>query len=85
VYVAFNCTFAYTGSAVTVGGEKIPAPYNPPRNQYALCTTNGRGIARVFVNSTGDVRIDYVQNMASAETTSSVNVNWIDGYIDYWV
>lgn len=85
VYVAFNCAFQYSGSAVTVGGSMIPAPYKPPRNQYALCTTNGRGIARVFVNSTGDVRIDYVQNMASAETTSSVTVNWIDGYIDYWV
>ncbi len=85
VFVAFNCTFQYSGSAVTVGGSMIPAPYKPPRNQYALCTTNGRGIARVFVNSTGDVRIDYVQNMASAETTSSVTVNWIDGYIDYWV
>ena len=85
VYVAFNCAFAYSGSAVTVGGSMIPAPYKPPRNQYALCTTNGRGIARVFVNSTGDVRIDYVQNMASAETTSSITVNWIDGYIDYWV
>lgn len=85
VVVAFNCAFSYSGSAVTVGGSMIPAPYKPPRNQYALCTTNGRGIARVFVNSTGDVRIDYVQNMASAETTSSITVNWIDGYIDYWV
>ena len=85
VYVAFNCAFSYSGSAVTVGGAMIPAPYKPARNQYALCTTNGRGIARAFVNSTGDVRIDYVQNMASAETTSSINVNWIDGYIDYWV
>lgn len=85
VYVAFNCAFQYSGSAVTVGGAMIPAPYKPPRNQYALCTTNGRGVARVFVNSTGDVRIDYVQNMTTGETTSSVAVNWIDGYIDYWV
>lgn len=85
VFVAFNCAFPYTGSAVTVGGSMIPAPYKPPRNQYALCTTNGRGIARVFVNSTGDVRIDYVQNLTTGETTSSVTVNWIDGYIDYWV
>ncbi len=85
VVVAFNCAFQYSGSAVTVGGAMIPAPYKPARNQYVLCATNGRGIARAFVNSTGDVRIDYVQNMASAETTSSITVNWIDGYIDYWV
>lgn len=85
VYVAFNCSFQYENAAITIGASKIPAPYNPARNMYAFNPTNGRGIARVFVNSTGDVRIDYVQNMASAETTSSVKVNWIDGYIDYWV
>lgn len=85
VYVAFNCSFQYENAAITIGATKIPAPYNPARNMYALNTTNGRGIARIFVNSTGDVRIDYVQNMASAETTSSIKVNWIDGYIDYWV
>lgn len=85
VFVAFNCSFQYSGSAITIGGSMIPAPYKPARNYYTLCTTNGRGVARVFINSTGDVRIDYVQNMASAESTSSVAVNWIDGYIDYWV
>ena len=85
VFVAFNCSFQYAGTAITVGGSVVPAPYKPARNYYALCTTNGRGIARAFVNSSGDVRIDYVQNMASAETTASVAVNWIDGYIDYWV
>lgn len=85
VYVAFNCSFTYEGSAVTVGATMIPAPYKPPRNYYALCPINGRGVVRAFVNSSGDVRVDYVQNMASAETTSSVTVNWIDGYIDYWV
>lgn len=85
VFVAFNCAFQYSGSAVTVGGAMIPAPYKPPRNYYTLCVTNGRGVARIFVNSTGDVRIDYVQNTAVGEVTSSVAVNWIDGYIDYWV
>lgn len=85
VYVAFNASFAYSGSAITISGSAIPAPYKPSRNMYALNTTNGRGVARSFINSSGEVRIDYVQNMASAETTSSINVNWIDGYIDYWV
>lgn len=85
VYVAFNASFAYSGSAITIGGSQIPAPYKPSRNMYALNTTNGRGVARAFINSSGEVRVDYVQNMASAETTASINVNWIDGYIDYWV
>lgn len=85
VYVAFNCSFSYANAPLTISSSSIPAPYKPSRNTYALNTTNGRGIARVFVNSSGDVRIDYAQNMASAETTASINVNWIDGYIDYWI
>ncbi len=85
VYVAFNCSFQYANAALTIGATKIPAPYKPPRNIYSLNTTSGRGIARAFVNTTGDVRIDYVQNIASGEQTASYTVNWIDGYIDYYV
>lgn len=85
VYVAFNCSFAYSGAPITISAAQIPAAYRPPRNYYAMNTTNGRGIARCFVNSSGDVRIDHVQNMAAAETTGEFTVNWIDGYIDYWV
>ena len=85
VYVAFNCAFVYSGSPITVSGSQIPSPYKPGRNAYAYCTTNGRGIARIFINTSGDVRIDHVQNMSSAEVTDSYTVNWIDGYIDYWV
>lgn len=85
VYVAFNCSFSYANAPLTISASSIPSPYKPSRNIYALNTTNGRGISRIFVNSSGDVRIDYVQNMASAETTTSITVNWIDGYIDYWV
>lgn len=85
VFVSFNCAFTYANAPITVSGSQIPSPYKPARNVYALCTLNGRAIARIFVNTSGDVRIDYVQNMATAETTESYKVNWIDGYIDYWV
>ena len=85
VHVAFNCAFTYKNAPITVSGNEIPSPYKPARNVYALCPVNGRAVARIFVNSSGAVRIDYVQNMASAETTESYTVNWIDGYIDYWV
>ena len=85
VYVSFNCAFTYNNAPITVSKNSIPSPYRPARNVYALCTLNGRSIARIFVNTSGAVRVDYVQNMASAETTNSINVNWIDGYIDYWV
>jgi hypothetical protein len=85
VYVAFNASFTYAGSPVTISANEIPEEYRPVRNTYALNVTNGRGVARIFVNSSGAVRIDYVQNMATAETTNEITVNWIDGYIDYWV
>jgi hypothetical protein len=85
VYVAFNCAFQYNGAPLTIGASRIPAPYKPARNVYTLNTTSGRGVARAFVNSEGDVRIDYVQDMASGASTSSYTVNWIDGYIDYFV
>lgn len=85
VYVSFDCSFEYSGSPITVCAASIPSEYAPKRNIYTFSTVNGRWIARTFVNSTGDVRIDYVQNMAAAEASSSYTVNWIDGYIDYWV
>lgn len=85
VFVAFDCKFVYAGSPITISAVQIPAAYRPPRNYYALNTTNGRGISRCFVNTSGDVRIDHVQNMAAAEVTAEATVNWIDGYIDYWV
>lgn len=85
VYVAFDAKFTYAGSPVTISANNIPEGLRPVRNTYGLNVTNGRGVARSFVNSSGAVRIDYVQNMASAETTNEINVNWIDGYIDYWV
>ena len=85
VFVAFNCAATYAGAPITVSASAIPAQYRPSLNAYALCTTNGRGVARVFVNTSGEVRIDYVQNMASAENTTSITMNWVDGYIDYFV
>lgn len=85
VYVAFNCTFTYSGESITVNASQIPSPYKPARNVYALCPVTNRGIARILVNPSGEIRVDWVQNIASAEATESYTVNWIDGYIDYWV
>jgi hypothetical protein len=85
IYIAFSCAFQSGRSAVTVNGKEIPAPYKPPRNIYALNPTDGSGIATVFVNSDGNVGIDHVQNISSGENTDSYTVNWIDGYIDYWI
>lgn len=84
IYVAFNCGFTYEGSAIQVNADPIPAAYRPDRNVYAICAIGGRSIARILVNSSGNILVDWIQNIASAEQTTTATVKWIDGYIDYW-
>lgn len=83
VYIAFNCALTYSGNAVTVNAQAIPSAYRPKRNIYAMCATGGRALARILVNSSGNIMIDWIQVISSAEQTNSSTVKWIDGYIDY--
>jgi hypothetical protein len=85
VYVAFNCGFTYSGSAIIVSANAIPEGFRPKRNIYAQCPVGGRSTARVIVTKNGEIAVDWVQAIASAEATTSATVKWIDGYIDYWV
>lgn len=84
VYVAFNCAFTYEGSAIQINLESIPKEYRPSRNVYAICATGGRAVARILVNKDGNIFVDWLQIISSAEQTTSSTVKWIDGYIDYW-
>lgn len=85
IYVAFNCAFEYTGSAIQVNAQPLPTNCRPPRNVYAMCATGGRSIARVLVNKNGIVMVDYIQVMTAVMETTSASVKWIDGYIDFFV
>ena len=84
IYVAFNCAFTFSGSAVQVNAEPIPEAYRPDRNVYTMCATGGRSVARILVNKSGNILVDWIQVIASVEQTASATVKWIDGYIDYW-
>ncbi len=84
IYVAFNCAFTYSGSAIQVNADPIPSAYRPDRNVYAMCATGGRAVARILVQKTGNILVDWIQIISSAEQTTSSTVKWIDGYIDYW-
>lgn len=84
IYVAFNCAFTFSGSAIQVNAEPIPEAYRPDRNVYAICATGGRTVARILVNKSGNIFVDWIQVISSAEQTASSTVKWIDGYIDYW-
>ena len=85
VYVAFNCACTYSGSLLIVNKNKIPSKYCPARNAYAMVPTGGRAIIRAIANHSGNIVIDFVQLITATANTASADVNWIDGYIDYWV
>ena len=85
VYVAFNCALTYEGSILIVNAEQIPSKYCPARNAYALVPTGGRSIIRAIANHSGNIVIDWVQSMIATANTTSANVSWIDGYLDYWI
>lgn len=85
IFVAFNCSFTYSGESITVNASQIPSPYKPARNVYSLCPVANCGIARILVNPSGEVCVDWVHNVASVDVSESFTVDWIDGYIDYWV
>ena len=85
VQVAFNCAFDYAGESLKVNLNSIPAKYRPQRNISSFCTIGGRAAARVLVNNSGNVLVDWIQALYTAETTSAGPVSWIDGYIDYYL
>ena len=85
VYVAFNCACTYANSILIVNKNAIPAKYCPERNAYALVPTGGRSIIRAIANHSGNIVIDWVQSMIATANTTSANVSWIDGYLDYWI
>mgnify|MGYP003288485449 CR=1 FL=1 len=85
VYVAFNCALVYEGDIVIVNSTPIPSEYCPARNAYTFVPTGGRSIIRAIANHSGNIVIDWVQSMIDTANTTSANVTWIDGYIDYWI
>lgn len=85
VQVAFNCSLGYTGSALQINLASIPAEYRPQRNVYSICATGGRAAARILVNNSGNVLLDWIQVLSTAEATTASTVAWIDGYIDYYL
>lgn len=85
VYVAFNCAFTYSGSAMQINLDAIPPTYRPKSDIYAICATEGRAVAGILVTKEGSILVDWIQIISSAEQTTSSTVKWIDGYLDYWI
>lgn len=85
VYVAFNCACELTGENIQLNGTAIPVQYRPARAAYAILPTAGRSVVRAFVNVSGAIKIGWLQSLTSGSDTTSGNITWVDGYIDYWV
>lgn len=84
VYVAFACDVAYANSQVVINANMIPQAYRPTRHIYGLSSTGGRAVARVIVNYSGQILVDYIQQLSAASNTTALTT-WVDGYIDYWI
>ena len=86
VYIAFNCSFEYENVRLMVNANLIPVEYRPQKDVFAMNPLSGkRFICRSYANSRGEIFIDWVQSMIETEITPSATVDWIDGYIDYWL
>ena len=69
-----------------VNETMIPEEYRPQKDMFAMVPINGaRVLSRVYANSKGEIFIDWVQDLKATASTSSATVDWIDGYIDYWL
>ena len=85
VFVQVNCPITWSGNIVVISKDSIPAEYRPHRNVLSVCDAYGSYIVRLCVTSGGSVRVIGVQNLASSEHTTSAQISWFDGYIDYFI
>lgn len=84
VHIAFNCTYAYAGTAVIVNATAIPEDHRPARPVFSLCPANDRQIACVSVDTDGYIRVEWVQKATETVLTGAADVTWLDGYLCYW-
>lgn len=85
VYVSFNCALTYSGATLQINSAALPEKYRPARSVYSLCAAGGRTVARVCVSSSGNVYVEWVQDLSATGATTSFTLGWIDGYLDFWV
>lgn len=84
VHIAFNCAFAYGGTALVINADPIPEDHRPLRTVFSPCICNDRNIAGVSVCTDGYIRVEWIQKATDTVLTGSADVTWIDGYLCYW-
>lgn len=82
VTVSFRCSLTNTNGQ-KVNKDYIPKEMRPTHDVNAFCAAGqGNYIAACSVTSDGLVKVNYVCNLSSGATVSSVG--WVDGYIEYY-
>lgn len=79
IFVAFNCSVEFSG-AVTVNEAPIPEEHRPKADIYGLCPVSNNKIALIHIDKSGNIIIQSTQ-----DSTEAVDIEWIDGYVDYWI
>lgn len=71
---------AKSGATLTT----LPSGYYPTDgNRYKLVACGGSRVARVFVNTSGAFKLEWVRNLSNGdEYTTAV---WVDCNMDYWI
>lgn len=83
IYITFNCSFTYEGTAVAINKRQIPAAYRPSRDISRIVSCNDSVIAKVTVTTDGYIKIIWVMDFENTDNTT-VSVTQIDGYLDYF-
>lgn len=84
VYLAFDCSFEYTGAPIMINRDRIPEAYRPRlRDTLALCPADEFGIAQVSIGGNGEIWVNWIFDTKNGSGPMTVRV--LDGYIDYWI
>lgn len=59
-------------------------PYAPKFSNYNIASCTGSRIGRVFINTSGQLRVDWVLNVADGSKVTS-ELSWLDVRIDFWI
>ena len=83
VYIRGRIIVTYEGSNITLA-DTLPEEYRPTGNITVFASLNGGRIARVVVNTSGEIKLEWIYNISdgSAYTTK---VSWLYFQLDYFV
>lgn len=79
-HIVGSVNAAYNGSASTLLAT-LPAGARPASSVYALATCGGKRLARIFVNVSGSLRLEWIVNLSDGSnyTTST----WVEVNMEY--